>query len=92
MTVSTVITNKTLKQNPIYVSLIYTQVKNKAALHERSVQASFAVFGCGHSDWAETFLLIPTLLDESMEHLGGRRLLPLAAADARLSPEADFAR
>ncbi|KAJ4361247.1 hypothetical protein N0V95_002065 [Ascochyta clinopodiicola] len=42
----------------------------------------FAVFGCGHKDWASTFQRIPKLVDASLERLGGTRLAPLGSADA----------
>ncbi|KAG6017145.1 hypothetical protein E4U43_002204 [Claviceps pusilla] len=43
---------------------------------------SYAVFGCGHHDWVQTFQRIPKLVDATLETLGGERLLPLATADA----------
>ncbi|KAG6115628.1 hypothetical protein E4U14_000756 [Claviceps sp. LM454 group G7] len=43
---------------------------------------SYAVFGCGHHDWVQTFHRIPKLVDETLQKLGGERLLPLAATDA----------
>ena len=33
----------------------------------------FAVFGCGHSDWAATFQATPRLIDARLEELGGTR-------------------
>ncbi|ORY02372.1 cytochrome P450 [Clohesyomyces aquaticus] len=42
----------------------------------------FAVFGCGHRDWAKTFLKIPKFVDEIMEQRGGTRLVPMGSADA----------
>ena len=32
----------------------------------------YAVFGCGHRDWKDTFQRIPTLVDESLANLGGK--------------------
>ncbi|NNE51280.1 MAG: cytochrome P450 [Sulfitobacter sp.] len=43
----------------------------------------FAVFGCGHSDWAATFQATPRTIDERLEALGGTRMLPRAEGDAR---------
>lgn len=42
---------------------------------------SFAVFGVGHRDWKATYMRIPRLVDEALERIGGKRLLPLGAAD-----------
>jgi cytochrome P450/NADPH-cytochrome P450 reductase len=43
---------------------------------------SYAVFGCGHHDWIQTFQQIPKLVNSTLEQLGGNRLLPLATTDA----------
>lgn len=43
---------------------------------------SYAVFGCGHHDWVQTFHRIPKLVDATMEQRGAERIVPLACADA----------
>lgn len=43
---------------------------------------SFAVFGCGHHDWAQTFHKIPKMIDATLEKLGATRIAPLGVADA----------
>ena len=43
----------------------------------------FAVFGCGHSDWAATFQATPRAIDAQLEALGGKRLVDRAEGDAR---------
>lgn len=43
---------------------------------------SYAVFGCGHHDWVQTFHRIPKLVDTKLNELGGDRMLPLATTDA----------
>lgn len=43
---------------------------------------SYAVFGCGHHDWAATFHKIPKMVDTTLEQLGGTRLAPMGLADA----------
>ncbi|OAK94348.1 cytochrome P450 [Phaeosphaeriaceae sp. SRC1lsM3a] len=43
---------------------------------------SYAVFGCGHRDWAKTFQRIPKYLDASLEKRGGARLVPMGSTDA----------
>ena len=43
----------------------------------------FAVFGCGHSDWAATFQATPRAIDDALERLGGIRLLDRSEGDAR---------
>lgn len=43
---------------------------------------SYAVFGCGHHDWVQTFQRIPKLVDSKLHELGGTRIVPLATTDA----------
>lgn len=43
---------------------------------------SYAVFGCGNHDWAQTFHRIPRLVDRRLEELGGKRVAELGLADA----------
>ncbi|PNY23978.1 Bifunctional P450/NADPH-P450 reductase [Tolypocladium capitatum] len=43
---------------------------------------SYAVFGCGHHDWVQTFHRIPMLVDTKLHELGGKRIVPLATTDA----------
>ncbi|KAK5998222.1 Fatty acid omega-hydroxylase [Cladobotryum mycophilum] len=43
---------------------------------------SYAVFGCGHHDWVQTFQRIPKLVDSTLEQLGGDRIIPIATTDA----------
>ncbi|KAF6828803.1 bifunctional P-450/NADPH-P450 reductase [Colletotrichum musicola] len=42
----------------------------------------YAVFGCGHHDWVQTFHRIPNLINETMEKHGGTRLVPIGLTDA----------
>lgn len=42
----------------------------------------FAVFGCGHHDWARTYQRIPKLIDQQLEERGAQRLLPRGEGDA----------
>ncbi|KAK4080396.1 hypothetical protein Trihar35433_1501 [Trichoderma harzianum] len=43
---------------------------------------SYAVFGCGHHDWVQTFHRIPKLVDSTLAEHGATRLIPLATTDA----------
>lgn len=43
---------------------------------------SYAVFGCGHKDWAQTFHRIPRLVDTTLEQLGASRLAEPGLTDA----------
>ncbi|KAK9327395.1 cytochrome P450 [Lipomyces starkeyi] len=43
---------------------------------------SYAVFGCGHHDWSQTFHRMPKLVDLTMERLRGSRISPLGLANA----------
>jgi len=35
----------------------------------------YAVFGCGNTEWATTYQLVPTAIDDGLHALGGQRLL-----------------
>ncbi|SJK98069.1 related to bifunctional P-450:NADPH-P450 reductase [Armillaria ostoyae] len=45
---------------------------------------SFTVFGCGSSDWVQTYQKIPKLCDELIEKRGGKRLLERGEGDVSL--------
>ncbi|KAK3398875.1 putative bifunctional P-450:NADPH-P450 reductase [Sordaria brevicollis] len=42
----------------------------------------YAVFGCGHHDWAQTFHRIPKLVDTTVAARGGDRICEMGLADA----------
>ncbi|KAI1458582.1 bifunctional P-450:NADPH-P450 reductase [Annulohypoxylon moriforme] len=60
-----------------FVSWI-NSIENKTALQG----SSYAVFGCGHHDWAQTFHRIPKLVDGRLEELGATKIADLGTADA----------
>ncbi|KAK0714759.1 cytochrome P450 [Lasiosphaeris hirsuta] len=43
---------------------------------------SYAVYGCGHRDWSQTFHRVPKLIDETIETRGGCRISALGVTDA----------
>ncbi len=43
----------------------------------------YAVFGCGHRDWAQTYQSIPTLIDTELASHGAERLCPRGVGDAK---------
>ncbi|KAK9234132.1 cytochrome P450 [Lipomyces kononenkoae] len=45
-------------------------------------KVSYAVFGCGHHDWSQTFHRIPKLIDSTLEKLGGTKIAPIGLSDA----------
>lgn len=47
---------------------------------------SFAVFGCGNSDWAATFHRIPKLIDRLLSDAGAKRLIELGLVDVFSMP------
>ncbi|KAI0157150.1 bifunctional P-450:NADPH-P450 reductase [Hypoxylon sp. FL1284] len=53
-------------------------IKDKAALNG----SSYAVFGCGHHDWSQTFHRIPKLVDTKLGEIGAKRLVELSLANA----------
>ncbi|MEM7441133.1 MAG: cytochrome P450, partial [Pseudomonadota bacterium] len=50
----------------------------------------YAVFGCGHSDWATTFQATPRMIDERMAALGATRIADKGEGDAREDIEEQF--
>ncbi|KAH7098692.1 fatty acid hydroxylase [Auriculariales sp. MPI-PUGE-AT-0066] len=42
----------------------------------------FAVFGCGHSDWVNTYQKIPKFIDTALAYCGAERLLPRGESDS----------
>ena len=51
---------------------------------------TYAVFGCGHSDWAATFQAVPRLIDEQLEAHGAARLYERGEGDARYDFDGQF--
>ncbi|TLD30774.1 hypothetical protein PspLS_01775 [Pyricularia sp. CBS 133598] len=43
----------------------------------------YAVFGCGHRDWAATFHKVPRMIDERLAGLGAERLVEMGCTDAK---------
>ncbi|KAJ9114037.1 hypothetical protein QFC22_005857 [Naganishia vaughanmartiniae] len=43
---------------------------------------NYAVFGCGHPDWASTFMAVPSYIDNRLSELGATRLLDRGEGDA----------
>lgn len=46
------------------------------------MDTKFAVFGCGHSDWKQTFHQVPKAIDRLLEEAGGQRLCEMGSANA----------
>lgn len=42
----------------------------------------YAIFGCGHSDWKDTYQKVPVLLHKLMKDSGAKPLVPMGASDA----------
>ena len=50
--------------------------------HATSVpKAKFAVFGCGHRDWVNTYMAIPREIDEGLVRLGASRVVERGEGD-----------
>ncbi|UQA91712.1 cytochrome P450 [Streptomyces halobius] len=47
-----------------------------------AAQVPYAVLGVGDRNWPATYQQVPTLIDDRLDALGARRLLPRAEADA----------
>ncbi|KAK4508329.1 hypothetical protein PRZ48_002067 [Zasmidium cellare] len=46
------------------------------------LNVNYAVFGCGHSDWKQTFHRIPTTIDSMLEKAGGKKICDIGLTDA----------
>lgn len=67
-------------QPPDNAGLFVNWIQN---LKEKEMEkVSYAVFGCGHHDWAQTFHRVPKAVDSTLEALGGTRLAPMGLTDA----------
>ena len=51
---------------------------------------SYLVLGCGNSDWAATFQVVPRKIDALMEQLGATRLVETEELDARGDVDSQF--
>jgi cytochrome P450/NADPH-cytochrome P450 reductase len=51
---------------------------------------SYAVFGCGNTEWATTYQAIPTLIDSLLASHGGRRIHPRGEGNAAGDFDADY--
>ncbi|KAK8033991.1 Bifunctional P-450:NADPH-P450 reductase [Apiospora rasikravindrae] len=53
-------------------------------LEEKKLEgARYAVWGYGHSDWAETYQKVPGLIDTTLERLGAVRMVPMGTTNAK---------
>ena len=50
----------------------------------------YAVFGCGHTNWKETFQAVPAAFDENLARAGAVRLLPRGVGNAAKNLAKDF--
>jgi cytochrome P450/NADPH-cytochrome P450 reductase len=50
---------------------------------ERLKGVKFAVFGCGHRDWAATYQAVPKLIDSRLQALGAERIHVRGEGDGR---------
>ncbi|KAF2833493.1 NADPH-cytochrome P450 reductase-like protein [Ophiobolus disseminans] len=52
-------------------------------LKEKELEnTSYAVFGCGHRDWAKTFHKVPKYLNKILEECGATKLVEMGSTDA----------
>jgi len=54
----------------------------QTAHHGKHTNVRFAVFGCGHHDWVQTYQRIPKMIDRLLEEAGAQRLLERKEADS----------
>ena len=54
-----------------------------STLKDREMEnVSYAVFGCGHRDWAKTFQKIPMHINDTLEKHGAAKLVEIGTTDA----------
>jgi cytochrome P450 / NADPH-cytochrome P450 reductase len=53
-------------------------------------RVSYAVFGCGNSDWAATYQSVPRFIDERLAAHGARAVYPRGEGDARSDLDGQF--
>lgn len=51
---------------------------------------AYFVLGCGNSDWASTFQLVPRKIDRQLEAMGARRIVGTTELDARGDVDTQF--
>ncbi|PVI07266.1 cytochrome P450 [Periconia macrospinosa] len=61
----------------------FCQWLENAATSEQLKDVSYAVFGAGNSDWAQTFHRVPKLIDENFEKLGAVRFSNTGFVDVK---------
>lgn len=54
----------------------------KGAKDEDCKGVKYAVFGCGHTDWHSTYQLIPSLIANRIQEVGGQQLLERGVGNA----------
>ncbi|KAI8221523.1 Bifunctional cytochrome P450/NADPH--P450 reductase [Colletotrichum sp. SAR 10_96] len=64
--------------NAAHFTLWLESLKGEKALDG----VGYAVFGCGHHDWVQTFHRIPRLVDDTMVARGATRLVEMGLTDA----------
>jgi cytochrome P450/NADPH-cytochrome P450 reductase len=64
----------------------------KSAQQNSLQDVQYAVFGCGNRDWAKTYQAVPSYIDNRLNELGAKRLLPRGEADAKHDLFGDFDR
>ncbi|GKT40981.1 bifunctional cytochrome P450/NADPH--P450 reductase [Colletotrichum spaethianum] len=60
-----------------FVAWLKGQDKSKTPLKD----VSYAVFGCGHKDWVQTFHRVPMLVDTTLGELGATRITEMGLTD-----------
>ncbi|KAK7698545.1 hypothetical protein SLS64_012413 [Diaporthe eres] len=59
-----------------------TWLEKMAAQSGPLTDLRYAIFGCGHSDWKDTYQKVPVLLHQLMETSGAKPMVPMGASDA----------
>ena len=62
---------------------VFTHTLTHSFTHSLSLsQVRYSVFGCGNSQWVDSFQSFPILVDSNIERLGGLRVHPRGENDA----------
>ena len=68
---------------PINAKNFVSWLEQRESSGNKLPKVKYAVFGVGNSDWATTFHRIPKMLDETMDKLGGERILDAGFSDVK---------
>lgn len=77
-----VIITASYEGKPTDDAALFVSWLEKTAAQDAARGVKYAVFGCGHTDWASTYHAVPKAIDAKLSELGGTRLLERGVGNA----------